>query len=349
MFLCFYGKQGKLISGSIDFADTSALRGTCPHLLAMAVVPRGSAMGFLQCLHLILEMWKRLRIQWLQVTVQNRVVGCIEVDVSCMFSLRRSQKSWKFAPKALNRRTQFATLGRCIMFVGPGSTRLIPCRLERFPNYFIETSSSLCVQLLWMGQKARLEKCHFDTQSTKPCPSSQHRWGNATKTCATNHSDVQLRSWQVNDLWLQQNYLPPHNVWLVRRCAGFSKHLNFSPQGASKISRQEGFLSGLGQDVKISWRWKMQLSLILTSIGDSNAAKKQMLMPSCWYGAPSTKQSLPWRILHCNVAPAVHLHHPRAVLPCKGPAIFTQCWQESSPTFFRTPKKQTAGIKKTGG
>ena len=114
----------------------------------LAVVPRGSAMGFLQCLHLILEMWKRLRIQWLQVTVQNRVVGCIEVDVSCMFSLRRSQKSWKFAPKALNRRTQFATLGRCIMFVGPGSTRLIPCRLERFPNYFIETSSSLCVRTI---------------------------------------------------------------------------------------------------------------------------------------------------------------------------------------------------------
>ena len=115
----------------------------------LAVVPRGSAMGFLQCLHLILEMWKRLRIQWLQVTVQNRVVGCIEVDVSCMRNrLRRSQKSWKFAPKALNRRTQFATLGRCIMFVGPGSTRLIPCRLEPFPNYFIETSSSLCVRTI---------------------------------------------------------------------------------------------------------------------------------------------------------------------------------------------------------
>lgn len=149
MFLCFYGNQGKLISGSIDFADASALGGTCPHLLAMALVPRGSAMGFLQCLHLILEMWKRLKIQWLQLTVQNRVVGCIEVDVSCVFNrLRRSQKSWKLVPKALNRRTQFATLGRCIMFVGPGSTRLIRCRLERFPNYFIETSSSLCVQLL---------------------------------------------------------------------------------------------------------------------------------------------------------------------------------------------------------
>ena len=68
---------------------------------------------FLQCLQLILEIWKRLRIQWLQLTVQNRVVGCIELDVSCMRNrLCPSQ------PKKIANRRQRHWIGELISNIG---------------------------------------------------------------------------------------------------------------------------------------------------------------------------------------------------------------------------------------
>ena len=238
------------------------------------------------------KIWKCLRIQWLQLTVQNRVVGCIELHVSCVCNglCPLQQKNWKVAAEPVNQRS-YLQHWACATCVGPGSIMLIPCPLERFSTCFTEPSSSLRVRTIaWKTPSWHPEH--------KAMPITQTQVRNCTKTrrlktiqtihaWAMNHSDVQLRSWQMTVLWLQQNYLPPHNVRLVRRFVGLSKHLTFHLSVRVKFQDRR-FLVRFRtwwNDVKISSGWQIQHShsVILTSIGDSNdsnAAKKKALMSS---------------------------------------------------------------------
>ena len=84
-----------------------------------------------------------------KLTVHNRVVGRIGVDVSCTFKhLRQPKKLLEIGSRPME--SACATLRICNMFVGPGKTKRIPCRLgktkqARLGNstYFTEPSFSL--------------------------------------------------------------------------------------------------------------------------------------------------------------------------------------------------------------
>ena len=258
------------------------------------------------------KIWKCLRIQWLQLTVQNRVVGCIELHVSCVCNglCPLQQKNWKVAAEPVNQRS-YLQHWACATCAGPGSIKLIPCPLERFSTCFTEPSSSLCVRTIaWKTPSWHPEH--------KAMPIKQTQIRNCTKTrrlktiqtihaWAMNHSDVQLRSWQMTDLWLQQNYLPPHNVRLVRRFAGLSKHLTFHLRVRVKFQDRR-FLVRFRHHEMMSKNpedGRCNLGVILETL---------------------TLRPAPNNLCHdrfCNLAPAVHLLCRRAVLPCKVPLFKT--------------------------
>ena len=270
----FTETREKLMNGSIDFGDTSA---TCPHLLAMAVVLRRSAMGFFAMPATHSRNMEASEDPMVAIDCAKQ--GGRMYRARCFMHAQSplpltTKKKLRIGGSAIESENSLATLGMCNMFVGLGSTELTPCRLERFPTCFTETSSSLCVHTTsWKmpswhpGHKAMPIK---PTQMRKCIKTRRLK---TIQAWAMNENNAQSRSWQMADLWLQPNYLPPHNVWLVRGFAVLSKHLTFHLKARVKFQYRR-FLFRFRtwwNDVKISSGWQMQHSVILTSIGDSNA------------------------------------------------------------------------------